>query len=198
VEWNSTSADDPRETCLHRLFEAQVERTPDAVAAVCDGQSLTYGALNRLANRLAHDLRALGVGPEVCVGLCVERSLEMGVGLLGILKAGGAYVPLDPDYPAERLAAMMAEPQVSVLVTQQQGIAPLPEPRPPVVCLHIDWDRLTLQSAANPVSGVTPENLAYVIFTSGSTGTPRGGMVEHRQVLALLHGSEHVAPGGEG
>ena len=198
VEWNNTTTDYPQDTCLHELFEAQVERTPDAVAVVCNGQQLTYSALNRRANQLAHYLRALGVGPEVCVGLCVERSLEMVVGLLGILKAGGAYVPLDPAYPTERLASVVADAHVAVLVTQQQCIATLPEHRAQVVCLDTDWERMAQQSEANPASGVTPENLAYVMYTSGSTGTPKGVMVEHRQVLAFLHGFEHVAPGGEG
>jgi acyl-CoA synthetase (AMP-forming)/AMP-acid ligase II len=197
VEWNNTSTDYPQDTRLHELFEAQAERTPDTVAVVCNAQQLTYSALNRRANQLANSLRALGVGPEVCVGLCVERSLEMVVGLLGILKAGGAYVPLDPVYPPERLACMVADAQVAVLVTQQQCMAVLPEHGAHVVCLDTDWERMAQQSDANPSSGVTPENLAYVMYTSGSTGTPKGVMVEHRQVLAFLHGLEHVAPGGE-
>ncbi len=197
VEWNNTTTDSPQDTCLHQLFEAQVERTPDAVAVVCNGRQLTYSALNRRANQLAHSLRALGVGPEVCVGLCVERSLGMVVGLLGILKAGGAYVPLDPIYPAERLASIVADARVAVLVTQQQCIARLPEQGMHVVCLDTDWERTAPQSEANPTSGATPENLAYVMYTSGSTGAPKGVMVEHRQVLAFLRGFEHVAPGGE-
>jgi amino acid adenylation domain-containing protein/non-ribosomal peptide synthase protein (TIGR01720 family) len=198
VEWNTTTADYAQATCLHELFEAQAERTPDTVAVVCNGQRLTYDALNRRANQLAHYLRALGVGPEVCVGLCVERSLEMVVGLLGILKAGGAYVPLDPAYPPERLAYLVADAQVEVVVTQQQCVAGLPEQGGHVACLDADWERIVQQSEANPGSGVKPENLAYVMYTSGSTGTPKGVMVEHRQVLAFLHGFEHVAPGGEG
>ena len=198
MEWNTTATDYPQDTCLHQLFEAQVERTPDAVALVCNAQQLTYSALNQRANQLAHHLRTLGVGPEVCVGLCVERSLEMVVGFLGILKAGGAYVPLDPAYPPERLAAMVADAQIAVLVTQQQCMAALPEHGAHVVCLDTDWERMAQQSEANPSSGVAPENLAYVMYTSGSTGTPKGVMIEHRQVLAFLHGFEHVAPGGEG
>src|SRR5262249_13096371 len=116
VEWNNTTAEYPQNTCLHTQFEAQVERMPDTVAVVCNAQQLTYSALNRWANQLSHHLRALGVGPEVCVGLCMERSLEMVVGLLGILKAGGAYVLLDPIYPTERLATMVADARVAVLV----------------------------------------------------------------------------------
>jgi amino acid adenylation domain-containing protein/non-ribosomal peptide synthase protein (TIGR01720 family) len=197
VEWNNITADYPQDTCLHELFEAQVERTPDAVAVVCNGQQLTYSALNLRANQLAHYLRALGVGPEVCVGLCVERSLEMVVGLLGILKAGGAYVPLDPDYPTERLATKMADAQVAVVGTQRQHMAALPALGLHVVCLDTDWEQIAQHSAANPVTRVEPENLAYVMYTSGSTGTPKGVMVEHRQVLAFLHGFEHVVPSGE-
>jgi amino acid adenylation domain-containing protein/non-ribosomal peptide synthase protein (TIGR01720 family) len=198
VEWNNTTADYPQDTCLHQLFEAQVERMPDAVAVMCNAQQLTYSLLNRRANQLAHSLRTLGVGPEVGVGLCVGRSLEMVVGLLGILKAGGVYVPLDPAYPPERLAYMLADARVAVLVTQQQCMAVLPEHKAHVVCLDTDWERIAEQSDANPSSGVGPENLAYVMHTSGSTGTPKGVMVEHRQVVAFLHGFEHVAPGGEG
>ena len=198
VEWNDTTADYPQDTCLHELFEAWAEQTPDAVAVVCNAQQLTYSALNRRANQLAHYLRALGVGPEVCVGLCMERSLELVVGLLGILKAGGAYVPLDPTYPKERLAFMLSDTQVSVLVTQQKIVTDLPEHASHLVCLDTDWEHIAQQSEANPVSGVTPENLAYVMYTSGSTGTPKGVMIEQRQVLAFLYGFEHVAPGGEG
>jgi amino acid adenylation domain-containing protein/non-ribosomal peptide synthase protein (TIGR01720 family) len=198
VEWNNTTTDSPQDTCLHELFEAQVERTPNTIAVVCNGQQLTYSSLNRRANQLAHYLRALGVGPEVCVGLCMERSLEMVVGLLGILKVGGAYVPLDPAYPPKRLAGLVADTRLAVLVTQQQCAAGLPEQGAHVVCLDTDWERLAQQSEANPASGVTPENLAYVMYTSGSTGTPKGVMVEHRQVLAFLHAFEHVAPVGEG
>jgi non-ribosomal peptide synthetase component F len=126
VEWNDTRADYPEGLCIHELFEAQVERTPDAIAVVFEGEELTYGELNRRANRLAHYLRRLGVGPEVLVGICVERSLEMVVGLLGILKAGGAYVPLDPEYPRERLEFMLEDAQIPVLLTQQRLMADLP------------------------------------------------------------------------
>ena len=198
VEWNDTTADYPQDTCLHELFETWAEQTPDAVAVVCNGQQLTYGALNRRANQLAHYLRALGVGPEVCVGLCVERSLELVVGLLGILKAGGAYVPLDPTYPQERLSFMLSDAQVAVLVTQQKIVADLPAHEERLVYLDTDWESIAQQSEANPVSGVTPENLAYVMYTSGSTGKPKGVMIEQRQVLAFLYGFEHVVPGGAG
>ena len=199
MEWNYTTWEDPQDTPLHALFEAQVERMPNAVAVVCDGEQLTYSALNQRANQLAHYLRSLGIGPEVCVGLCVERSLEMVVGLLGILKAGGAYVPLDPTYPTERLATMLADAHSSGAgdAAAMPGCA---------ACageyLWSAWIRtgskLRSRAPANPDSGAIPENLAYVMYTSGSTGTPKGVMVEHRQVLAFLHGFEHVAPGGQG
>ena len=197
AEWNDATADYPQNTCLHELFETWAELKPDAVAMVCNEQQLTYSALNRWANQLAHYLRALGIGPEVCVGLCMERSLELVVGLLGILKAGGAYVPLDPTYPKERLSFMLSDTQVSVLVTQQKIVTHLPEHALRLVCLDTDWENIAQQSEENPVSGVTPENLAYVMYTSGSTGKPKGVMIEQRQVLALLYGFEHVAQGGE-
>jgi non-ribosomal peptide synthetase component F len=140
--WNTTIVDYPQDTCLHTLFEAQVELTPEAVAAVCDGWQLTYSMLNRRANQLAHHLRALGVGPEVRVGLCTERSLEMVIGLLGILKAGGAYVPLDPNYPIERLATMAVDSQMAVLVSQQQYIPALSALGAQIVCIDMDWARI--------------------------------------------------------
>jgi non-ribosomal peptide synthetase component F/aryl carrier-like protein len=197
VDWNDAPVDNVQETCIHLLFEAQVERIPGAVAVVCEAQQLTYSALNRRANQLAHHLRLLGVGPEVCVGLCVERSLEVIVGLLGILKAGGAYVPLDPTYPQERIAFMLADAQVAVLVTQWKLIAELPEHGAHVVCLDRDWERIARQSEENPCTGMVPANLAYVMYTSGSTGKPKGVMIEHRQIQAFLDGFEYVAPGGE-
>jgi amino acid adenylation domain-containing protein/non-ribosomal peptide synthase protein (TIGR01720 family) len=196
VDWHDTTVDYPQDTCLHQLFEAQVERLPDAAAVICAARQLTYRTLNRRANQLAHYLRALGVGPEVCVGLCVERSPEMVVGMLGILKAGGAYVPLEPTYPPARLAGMLADAQVPVLVTKQQCLTGLPAQGAHVVCLDADWGRIAQQCHDNPVTDVRPENLAYVMYTSGSTGAPKGVMIEHRQVLALLHGFERVAPGG--
>lgn len=179
VAWNDTRAGYPNQ-CLHALFEAQVRRSPDAVAVVCGDAQLTYGELNRRANQLAHHLQSLGVGPEVLVGLCMERSLEMVIGLLGILKAGGAYVPLDPAYPAERLAFMLHDTQVPVLLTQQ-CLASVWQERPTrVVCLDTDWQRIATHSEYDPVSGTTPENAAYVIYTSGSTGVPKGVIGLHR------------------
>src|SRR5690606_15861134 len=130
--------------------------TPNAVAVVCNGRHLTYGTLNRRANQLARHLQALGVGPEVCVGLCLERSLEMMLGLLGILKAGGAYVPLDPDDPTERLDTIITDAQIAVLVTQRQHATTLSALGVPTVCLDTDWEWIAQQSTANPASGATP------------------------------------------
>jgi amino acid adenylation domain-containing protein len=172
--------------CIHQLFEAQVDRTPDAVAVVFEHESLTYRQLNSRANSLAHHLQALGVGPDVLVGICLERSLEMVVGLLGILKVGGAYVPLDPAYPTERLALMLEDTQISVLLTQTQLVESLPPHSSQVVCLDTQWQEIALHSEENPISAVTPDNLAYVIYTSGSTGRPKGVAMSHRPLSNLI------------
>jgi len=182
VEWNATQALFPQNVCIHELFEAQVERTPDGIAVVFEDQHLTYRGLNTRANQLARHLQRLGVGPEVLVGLCVERSLDLVVGLLGVLKAGGAYVPLDPSYPPDRLAFMLADSQAPVLLTQERPLGDIPSSGMPVVCLDTDWVVIAQESAENPVSAVQVDNLAYVIYTSGSTGTPKGVQVAHRGV----------------
>jgi non-ribosomal peptide synthetase component F len=140
VEWNDTKVEYPFDKCIHQLFEEQVELTPDAEAVLFEDKQLTYRELNQRANCLAHHLRTLGVGPEVLVGICVERSLEMVVGLLGILKAGGAYVPLDPAYPPERLALMLEDSQVGVLLTQARLVESIPKPQGHIVCLDTDWE----------------------------------------------------------
>ena len=186
VEWNATQTAYPKDRCLHHLFEAKAERTPDAVAVVFEDTHLTYRELNRRANQLAHYLQRIGVGPEVLVGLCVERSLDMMVGLLGILKAGGAYVPLDPAFPSERIAFMVEDAQAPVLVTQQHLLAHLPGRGTRAVCLDTDVGVLTQQSQANPLSPVTSADLAYVIYTSGSTGRPKGVQILHRAVVNFL------------
>ena len=183
VDWNDTAADYPIDVCIHQLFETQVERTPDAVALVYEDTQLTYRELNRQANQLAHYLQQLGVKPETLVGLCLERSLEMIVGLLGILKAGGAYVPLDPAYPPERLAFMLADAGVSVLLTQRH--LPVGESKDGVKVVYLDehWETIRRESEATLVSGVMPRHAAYIIYTSGSTGTPKGVVVEHRSLV---------------
>ncbi|MEP0752187.1 amino acid adenylation domain-containing protein [Trichocoleus sp. Lan] len=186
VEWNDTQVDYPKDACLHQLFAAQVEKTPDNIAVVFEGKQLTYEKLNQQANQVAHRLQKLGVKPEVLVGICMERSLEMVVGLLGILKAGGAYVPLDPSYPPERLAFMLEDAGVPVLLTQQHLVENLPKHNAQVLCLDTDWEIIAQESLENPSSRVTAENLAYVIYTSGSTGTPKGGMNTHRGICNRL------------
>ncbi|HZA22857.1 MAG TPA: AMP-binding protein, partial [Dehalococcoidia bacterium] len=180
VEWNQTQVGYPQERCIHALFEAQAQKTPEAVAVVYEDQALSYGALNARANQLAHHLQGLGVGPEVLVGLCLERSVELVVGLLGVLKAGGAYVPLDPSYPQERLAFMLADAQAAVLLTQQHLLGTLPPTAVPVICLDRAWETICQAPQDTPPSPVTPQNLAYVIYTSGSTGQPKGALLPHR------------------
>jgi len=156
------------------------------VALVCEDEYLTYCELNCRANRVAHHLRALGVGPEVLVGLCIERSLDMVVGLLGILKAGGAYVPLDPGYPQERLAFILEDARVPVVLTQERLIAGLPDHGAEVVYLDSGWHTISRQSDQEPVSGATADNLASVLYTSGSTGRPKGVLGTHRATLNVL------------
>ena len=185
VEWNRTDTDYPREECIQQLFEAQVERRGDAVAVVFGGQELSYKELNRRANQVAHHLRSLGVGPEVMVGVCMERAVEMVVGVLGVLKAGGAYVPLDPQYPKERLSFMIKDAGVQVLLTQQR-LRAAAEVGARVICLDTDWEVISRESEENPTSGVTADNLAYVIYTSGSTGQPKGLGAIHRGVVRLV------------
>ncbi|MDF5720952.1 MAG: amino acid adenylation domain-containing protein [Rhizonema sp. PD37] len=185
VEWNDTQAEYPFDQCVHQLFELQVTRTPDAVALMYENQQLTYRELNSRANQLAHYLQTLGVSADVLVGLCVERSLLMVVGLLGILKAGGAYVPLDPDYPQERLNFMLEDAQVQVLLTQQPLLERLPENHTPLVCLDTDWQLIFQSSDQNLVNSTTPNNLAYVIYTSGSTGQPKGVMIQHQSLVNI-------------
>ncbi|MBN3907811.1 MAG: non-ribosomal peptide synthetase [Nostoc sp. NMS1] len=185
-EWNKTQTDYPQQACIHQLFEAQVEKTPDAVALIFNNQHLTYRDLNSRANQLAQYLQTLGIGAETLVGICIERSLEMVVALLAILKAGGAYVPLDPGYPQERLAFMLSDTQVSVLLTQKELVAKLPTHTAFVICLDADWNTIAQNKKENLSTSVTVENLAYVMYTSGSTGTPKGVSVIHRGVVRLV------------
>jgi len=166
--------------CIHQLFEAQAARTPEAIAVISPTAApLTYGELNRRANQLAHHLQKLGTGPEKLIGLCLERSPEMIVGLLAVLKVGAAYVPLDPTYPPDRLAFMLSDADASILLTQTRLKSSLPDNQAAVICLDADWDTIAQESADNPTSPVTPANLAYVMYTSGSTGQPKGVMIEH-------------------
>jgi amino acid adenylation domain-containing protein len=186
VEWNDTEVAYPAEPRLHCLFEAQVERSPQAIAVRFEQATLTYQELNQRANQLAHHLQRLGVGPDVLVGVCLERSLDLVVALFAILKAGGAYVPLDPDYPQERLAFMLADARVPVLLTHSALRDHLPTGQAQVLCLDSDWPRIAQEDASNPASDVQPEHLAYVIYTSGSTGKPKGAMNTHQGICNRL------------
>ncbi|HEX5724950.1 MAG TPA: condensation domain-containing protein, partial [Longimicrobiaceae bacterium] len=190
-EWNRTEAEYPADQCIHELFEAQAERTPGAVAVRFEEESLTYAELNAGANQLARYLRRRGVGPEVRVGICLERSLEMVVSILAVLKAGGAYVPLDPAYPAERLAFTLSDAGVPVVLAQEKVRATLTVPDG-VELISLDAARaeIAAESAENPASGATPESLAYVIYTSGSTGAPKGALIEHRNVARLFSATD--------
>ena len=199
VGWNDTKAEYPKDKCIHELFEKQVEKTPDAIALVFEDRQLTYQELNNRANQLGYYLRKRRVGPEVPVGICVKRSVEMVVGLLGILKAGGAYVPLDPNYPVERLDFMLADAHVEVLLTQDGLLEEVGSRMDDGnrrsshldrymerICLDGDWEQIARESDANPEITVTADNLAYVIYTSGSTGKPKGVAIEHRNTVGFL------------
>ncbi|MDZ8029621.1 MAG: amino acid adenylation domain-containing protein [Nostoc sp. DedSLP04] len=183
--WNNTQTAYPQDICIHQLFETQVKKTPDAIAVVFENEQISYRELNQRANQLAHYLQSLGVGSEVLVGLCVERSLEMVIGVLGILKAGGAYVPLDYAYPQERLAFMLQDAQVSVLLTQEKLKSGLPNHQAKIVCLDSNWQSIDY-GLDNPTHNVTSNNLAYVIYTSGSTGQPKGVQIQHQSAVNLL------------
>jgi amino acid adenylation domain-containing protein len=185
VDWNATARPYPREACVHELFEAQAARTPDAPALVFGERTLSYAQLNERANRLAHRLRALGVGPDRLVGVCLERSLELPVALLAVLKAGGAYLPLDPGYPTARLAYMLADANAPVLLTQHQLRPRLPDGPAHTLTLD-DEPPASSDDSSNPESGASADNLAYVIYTSGSTGTPKGVMATHRATVNRL------------
>ncbi|MBE9247906.1 amino acid adenylation domain-containing protein [Dolichospermum sp. LEGE 00240] len=179
VEWNNTHRNYLQDQCIHQLFETQVEQTPEAVAVVFEQEQLTYQELNNQANQLAHYLQDLGVKPDELVGICVERSLEMIVGILGIFKAGGAYVPLDPDYPPERLGYILSDSQVSLLLTQRRLTKKLPEHKAQIIFLEQTEQAIAEYPPENLVNTVSTGNLAYVIYTSGSTGKPKGVMIEH-------------------
>lgn len=190
VDWNQTHTDYPQHLCIHQLFEQQVELTPNAVALVFENQRLTYRQLNNQANQLARYLQKLGVKPEVCVGICMERSPEMVIGLLAILKAGCAYVPLDSKYPQERLAFMLEDSQAQILLTQTHLVQHFTSAIN-TIC-YSDQQFLEQESTENLLSGVTSKNLAYIIYTSGSTGKPKGVAIEHHSCVALLTWARQV------
>jgi amino acid adenylation domain-containing protein len=200
VEWNDTQGNYPHDKCIHQLFENQVKQNPDAIAVIYQdvetrhGASLniTYQELNIRSNKLAHHLQKLGVGADVLVGICVEPSPEMIVGLLGILKAGGAYVPLDPSYPQERLNFMLEDAQVPVLLTQEKLIKHFEAFPNPIIYIDKDWEIIAQESEENLTSSLTSDNLAYVIYTSGSTGKPKGVAVTHKAVNRLVCNTNYV------
>ena len=184
--WNQTEIAYPEEKCIHQLFEKQVEKTPNAIAVIYENQQLTYRELNQKANQLANYLKTLGIKPETLVGICIERSLEMVIGLLGILKAGGAYVPIDPNYPAERIAYMLSDANVPILLSQKSLLSSLAENQTQIISLDQDWEIINQQNQENPESGVKAENLAYIIYTSGSTGKPKGVQIQHLGLVNFL------------
>ncbi|MBW4428168.1 MAG: amino acid adenylation domain-containing protein [Nostoc desertorum CM1-VF14] len=186
VDFNQTQAEYPKNNSIHQLFEEQVNRTPDNIAVIFENQQLTYSELNTRANQLAHYLQKLGVKPEVPVGICVERSLEMVIGLFGIFKAGGAYLPIEPNYPLERQAFILKDAQTPVLLTQQHLAAKLPTSATQVICLDTGWQIISQQPTYNPVSEITTLNLAYIIYTSGSTGKPKGTLIHHQGLVNYL------------
>jgi amino acid adenylation domain-containing protein len=198
ARWNDTAAAYPRDLSAHALIEAQVDHTPDAVAVRSGDEAITYRELDERANRLAHHLASLGVGPDVLVGLCLPRSIELVVGILGILKAGGAYVPLDPSYPVERLQWMLEDSMVPVVVTTDALAGDLPAEAAILVCVDADADTIGAQPSERPAVAVSSEGLAYVIYTSGSTGRPKGAMIHHRGLVNYLSWAARAYDAGGG
>jgi amino acid adenylation domain-containing protein len=186
IELNATAAPFSADCTLHQLFERRAQQIPKAQAVVFGDDVLSYGELNRRANQLANYLKRLGAGPEALIGICVERSIAMLVGLLGILKAGGAYLPFDPEYPKERLAFMLENAQVKIVVTQEQLLDRFPQQNIQRVCLESNWSAISQERPAGPSDEALPENLAYAIYTSGSTGKPKGVLIEHRGVVNVI------------
>ncbi|TAN46944.1 MAG: amino acid adenylation domain-containing protein [Methylococcaceae bacterium] len=197
IDFNNTAAPYPTDRCIHHLFEQQAANTPTATALIFDNQYLTYQQLNTRANQVAHYLLSLGVGVESLVGICMQRSPEMIIGMLGILKAGAAYVALDPAYPKARLAFMLEDAATPVLLTQQELLESLPGSQARRVCLDSDWDVIAQALPGNPLQAPAQHNLAYILYTSGSTGRPKGVAIEHRSVVAFLSWAQSVFPPAE-
>ena len=193
VEWNRTETEYPKQRCVHELFAEQATRRPDAAAVVYDNQKLSYRELDQRTNQLAHYLRTIGVGADSLVGICMERSMQMIVGILAILKAGGAYVPLDPSYPKERLGFMLKDAQARVVLSQEEFKDLLPQSDVTVISLDSQWEAIARYSTEPVDSGIKAQNLAYVIYTSGSTGIPKGVMVEHRGIVRLVCNSNYIS-----
>jgi len=188
IDWNNTAVEYPRDLCVHQLVERQAERTPSALAVQCSGQTLTYRDLNSRANQLACYLSKLGVGPDVPVGIFLDRSLNLAITLLAVLKSGGTCVPLDPQYPGERLAFMLEDAQVTVLVTDENLLGKIDRVKGHTICLGRDWNAIKRERNQIPRAEVAPEDLAYIVYTSGSTGKPRGVQLPHRGLV-----NHHVA-----
>ena len=186
TDLNATEKEYPDAAGLHTIFEGQAARTPDAIAVVSGDDELTYDALNRQANQLANYLIKTGVEPETMLGICIDRSVTMLVGLLGIMKAGGTYVPMDPDYPKERLGVIVEDAGIDILLTEQALLERLPAHEARRICIDTEWQDIAQQSDSNPETDVSSENLAYVIFTSGSTGRPKGVEIPHRALVNFL------------
>jgi non-ribosomal peptide synthetase component F len=185
IEENFRAENYSYSTTIHQLFETQVEKTPNQIAVSFEDSSLTYRQLNERANQIAHYLIELGVKPEQLIGICVERSLEMIIGVLGVLKAGGGYVPLDPAYPKERLKFILEDADISILLTQEKPLINLPLDQIKVIFLNKDQS-LVQQSQENPKTAVNSDNLAYILYTSGSTGLPKGVLITHKGVVNLV------------
>ncbi|MHC0067443.1 SDR family NAD(P)-dependent oxidoreductase [Nostoc sp. UIC 10890] len=196
VEWNNTATDYPSDKCIHQLFEQQVEKTPNSIAVVFEEEQLTYQQLNQKANQLAHYLQTLGVKPEVLVGICIEYSIDMIVGLLGILKAGGVYVPLDPNYPQERLAFMQEDSNVHIILTQRPLLEKISPQNAHIVCLDRDRDVIAREGVENLDRQTTLDDLAYAIYTSGSTGKPKAVLGTLRGIVNRLHWIWEMLPFG--
>src|SRR5438045_1160597 len=192
VEFNANEAQFPAGLCMHNLFEQSVERTPDATAVVCGSERTSYRELNERANKIAHYLIKLGAGPDVLVGVFLERNSDLLPAILGVLKSGSAYVPLDPSYPRERLAAILEDAKASVVLTQQSLVPQVSGSVPNCICVDTDWKKIAKESAQNPRVDVKPENLGYVLFTSGSTGRPKGVALEHRSAVTFVHWAQTV------
>ena len=190
--WNQTRTNYPQKS-IQQVFEAQVDLTPESIALTFNGESLTYQELNTRSNQLAAYLRSRNVDADVPIGIFMERSIAMVVGLLGILKAGGAYVPLDPAYPQERLAFMLSDTQVKLLLTQAELISKLPTHSASVICVDTDWETISQHNSTNPLQSSNPDNLAYVMYTSGSTGQPKGVSINHCGVVRLVKETNYVS-----
>jgi amino acid adenylation domain-containing protein len=197
VAWNDMRIAYPRQSCIHQLFEEQVARTPHSVALTFSGRQMEYHELNERANQLAHYLRSLGIGPDVPVGICLPRSMEMVVGMLAILKAGGAYVALDPAYPRQRLSWMLQDTQSPLILTAKELSPIFVDFEGQVICLDTDWPLIAQQDVGNPLNQTSPDNLAYLIYTSGSSGKPKGVLIPHRGVVRLVCEAQyaHLGPG---